>query len=103
MSKETPINQQSYGFLPRDIARFDSLTELALNMRWSWNHATDELWRQLDAALWDITHNPWAVLQTASRDRIERMLADPDFRKQVDGLVQTRRHALEDAHILWQR
>ena len=57
-------------------------------MRWSWNHATDEVWRQLDPELWEITHNPWVVLQTASRDQIERVLADPVFRKNVDGLVQ---------------
>ena len=64
-------------------------------MRWSWNHATDEVWRQLDPELWEITHNPWVVLQTVSRDQIERVLADPVFRKNVDGLVQTRRQAVE--------
>ena len=26
-----------------------------------------------------ITHNPWVVLQTVSRDQIERVLADPIF------------------------
>ncbi len=78
-----------------EIAGFDSLAELALDMRWSWNHATDEVWRQLDPELWEITHNPWVVLQTVSRDQIERVLADPVFRKNVDGLVQTRRQAAE--------
>ena len=57
-------------------------------MRWSWNHATDEVWRQLDPELWEITHNPWVVLQTVSRDQIERVLADPVFRKNVDDLVR---------------
>jgi starch phosphorylase len=47
-----------------DIAGFDSLSELALNLRWSWNHATDRLWRELDPRQWELTHNPWAVLQT---------------------------------------
>ena len=76
-----------------DIAGFDSLAELALDMRWSWNHAADEVWRQLDAALWELTHNPWSVLQTVSRDRIERVFADPVFRKSVDDLVRARREA----------
>ncbi len=71
-----------------EIEGFDSLAELALDMRWSWNHATDEVWRQLDPELWEITHNPWVVLQTVSRDQIERVLADPVFRKNVDDLVQ---------------
>jgi len=46
---------------------FDSLTELALDMRWTWNHATDQVWRQLDTVLWELTDNPWVVLQTVSR------------------------------------
>jgi len=74
---------------------FDSLADLALNLRWSWNHATDEVWRQLDPELWEITHNPWVVLQTASRDRIKSVLTDPVFRKNVDGLVETRWKLLE--------
>jgi starch phosphorylase len=64
-------------------------------MHWSWNHATDGLWRQLDPELWEITHNPWVVLQTVSRDRIERVLADPAFRKNVDGLVEASRQAAQ--------
>ena len=64
-------------------------------MRWSWNHATDEVWRQLDPDLWAITNNPWVVLQTASRDRIKRVLGDPVFRKKVDSLVAASRQAAE--------
>ena len=95
MSDQTRDSHPLYNFLPTEIAGFDSLAELALNMRWSWNHATDEVWRQLDPVLWEITHNPWVVLQTVSRDQIERVLADSGFRKNVDALVQARRQALE--------
>jgi starch phosphorylase len=94
MSQQTRVTHPIYGLLPTEIEGFDSLAELALNMRWSWNHATDEVWPQLDPEVWEITHNPWLVLQTVSRDQIERMLADPVFRKKVDGLVETRRQAL---------
>ena len=45
--------------------------------------------------LWEITHNPWVVLQTVSRDRIERVLADPAFRQHVDDLVEASRQAAE--------
>ena len=45
--------------------------------------------------LWEITHNPWVVLQTVSREQIERVLADPVFRKNVDGLVEAARKAAE--------
>jgi starch phosphorylase len=95
MRKQAPAAHPIYNLLPVEVEGFESLAELALNMRWSWNHATDEVWRQLDPGLWEITHNPWVVLQTVSRDRIERTLADPDFRRTVDDLVQARRRALD--------
>ena len=94
MSEETRASHPLYSLLPTDIAGFDSLAELALNLRWSWNHSTDEVWRQLDPELWEITHNPWGMLQTVSRDKIERTLADPGFRNNVDAMVQNRRKAL---------
>src|ERR1700689_1499700 len=94
MSQPTHLSHPLYNLLPTEIEGVDSLAELALDMHWSWNHATDEVWRQLDPELWEITHNPWVVLQTASRDRIERVLADRAFRKNVDGLVQTRQQVL---------
>ena len=95
MSEQTRVNHPTYHLLPTETEGVDSLAELALDMHWSWNHATDEVWRQLDPELWEITHNPWVVLQTASRDRIERVLADPAFRKNVNDLVEDGRQAAE--------
>jgi len=69
----------------------EALTELALNVRWSWNRSTDELWAQLDPELWSLTHNPWAVLQTASPRRVQALLARPDYRQRVKDLID-RRH-----------
>ena len=94
MGKKIPVSKPIYSPLPADVEGFDSLAELALDLRSSWNHATDQVWRQLDPVLWELTHNPWVVLQTVSRDRIERVLADAVFRKNVDGLVRTRRQAV---------
>jgi len=95
MSNQSRINTGSYCALPVDIEGFDSLAELALDMRWSWNHAADDLWRQLDPALWDLTQNPWVVLQTVSRDQLKKVLAEPDFRKKVEDLVGDKRKATE--------
>ena len=58
VSEETRASHPFHGLLPMEIAGFDSLAELALNLRWSWNHSTDEVWRQLDPELWEITQNP---------------------------------------------
>ena len=95
MSKQTRVINPIYSLLPMEVEGFDSLAELALDMRWSWNHAADDVWGELDPAQWDLTHNPWGVLQTVSRDRMERVLGDPGFRKKVDDLVQTKREATE--------
>jgi starch phosphorylase len=95
MSKQTPVSTPIYSYLPKDIEGFDSLAELALDLHWSWNHATDEVWRQLDPALWELTQNPWVVLQTVSRDKLQHVLADPGFRKSIDDLLQAKRQAAE--------
>lgn len=67
-----------------------TLVELALDLRWSWNQAADELWQQLDPALWALTNNSWVILQTISNERLEQMLADPGFRQKLDNLLRTR-------------
>ena len=74
---------------------FDALKELALDLHWSWNHVTDGVWRQLDPALWELTQNPWVVLQTVSKDKLNSVLANPAFRKNIDDLLQSKRQAAE--------
>jgi glycogen phosphorylase len=70
-----------------------SLRQLALDLRWSWNHAADEVWSRLEPDLWSRTHNPWVVLQTVSRKRLAELLADPTLREKIDRLEETRRDA----------
>ena len=90
MSTEKFNTHQLYGYLPTDTEGIDSLVELALDMRWSWNHEADEIWQQLDPELWELTHNPWVVLQTVSRDRLVHQLGDPVFRDKVNGLMKVK-------------
>ncbi|MBN1312615.1 MAG: alpha-glucan family phosphorylase [Anaerolineae bacterium] len=92
MSKQIRVSHPLYSLLPTAVEGFDSLAELALDMRWSWNHAADEVWQQLDPDLWELTHNPWGILQTVSRDQLQRVFADPAFRQKVDNLVQAKQH-----------
>ena len=79
MSEQTPVSHAKERLFSPDVEGFDSLSELALDMRSSWNHATDQLWQQLDPVLWQLTHNPWVVLQTASREKLLQLLADFRF------------------------
>jgi starch phosphorylase len=93
VNTQSPQNGLDRDLLPNETDCFNSLTEFALDMRSSWNHAADEVWRQLDPALWELTHNPWNVLQIASRARLKQLLADPAFRKKVDDIIQSRKRA----------
>jgi starch phosphorylase len=95
MMEQTDISHPKQRLTTTDVEGFEVLAELALDMRSSWNHATDEVWRQLDPILWELTHNPWVVLQTVSRDKLKQVLAEPAFRNKVDDLVTTRREAAE--------
>jgi starch phosphorylase len=90
MKDKTDIIKPVYSFLPSDIEGVDSLAQLALDMRCSWNHSADEIWRQLEPDLWDSTHNPWVVLQTVSKDKFKKIMSDPAFRKKVDALIQSK-------------
>lgn len=95
MSKPTCANHPLYGLLPAGIEGFDSLVSLALDMRWTWDHSTDEVWRQLDPALWERTHHPCDVLQTISPDKIRVALARPAFRKKLDALLRAKKQIEE--------
>jgi len=75
-------------YFPSDIDGIEQLLTLALDLRWSWNHFADELWGQLDPELWSLTHNPWVVLQTVSRTKVQQLLADPQYRQAVADAVR---------------
>jgi glycogen phosphorylase len=93
MNKNAIISKQIYSNLPNDIEGFDSLAELALDIRWSWDHGADEIWRALDPELWDFTQNPWIVLQTVSHDRFKKLMNDQAFRTKIDALVKFKKDA----------
>jgi glycogen phosphorylase len=84
-----------YTNLASESAGEDALAQLALDVRWSWNHSTDELWRRLNAELWDLTHNPWIVLQTVSRERLESVSSDPAFQSLLSELTQAQQNERE--------
>ncbi len=71
---------------PAESPISESLAELALNLRWTWNRSAAEVWQRLDADLWDLTQNPCLVLQTVSQRKLQEVSADPDFRRRVEEL-----------------
>jgi hypothetical protein len=86
MNEPTPSTPPAA--LPQGLA---ALTELAMDLRWTWNHCSDELWRRLDPELWERTRHPSAVLQMIAREKLTAALADPGFRQLLDRLVQANR------------
>jgi glycogen phosphorylase len=73
------MSSTTYVDHPLDTTISHALTDLALDLRWSFNHSADRLWEQLDPELWELTHNPWVLLQTVSREKLQNVTADPDF------------------------
>lgn len=73
----------------------EALTELALDLRWTWNHTVDALWMQVDAGLWNHTHNPWVVLQGAPLHRLGQLAGDLAFVAQLRAAAEERRRYLD--------
>lgn len=67
-----------------------ALEELALDLHWSWNHRSDELWGLLKPELWATTHNPWAVLQAVSPETLEAFVQDSAVRQRIETLLDRR-------------
>ena len=80
-----------YNVISSEIAGFNELADYALDLRCSWNHEADEIWQQLEPDLWNLTRNPWLVLQTVSPEKLKKKMSDPDFRKKVDALIQLKK------------
>jgi len=62
--------------LPEALA---PLQELALNLRWSWDERTLDLFRWVDPELWAEQHDPVRVLSLVARDRLEALAQDSAF------------------------
>src|SRR5580693_8262214 len=98
MSSSTIVGRP-IGDLPLDPAISDALTDLALDLRWSFNHSADRLWEQLDPELWELTHNPWVLLQTVSRQKLQTATSNPEFQKLLADLH--REKILVEASEAW--
>jgi len=75
----------SYHVSPALPERLANLDELSLNLRWSWDHPTIELFRNLDRDLWEETgHNPRLMLGRTSQRRFAELASDEAFLAQMD-------------------
>ncbi len=80
---------------PRPLPRsLEPLRELALDLRWTWSHGADDVWRAIDPEAWERTANPWVLLQDVPRSRLEVLAADDVFRRGLDRAMAERARAL---------
>lgn len=72
------------------------LSELAFNFRWTWDHSTRDLFREIDRPLWDaVGHNPVQLLARVPRERLEQLAADPVFVSKLSVVSQGLRSYME--------
>ncbi|MGJ0430027.1 alpha-glucan family phosphorylase [Methylobacter sp.] len=83
-------------FRPDMERRLDGLDELARDCSYSWAHGADEIWRELDAEFWEQTRNPWLVLQTVSRARLEDLSKNEAFCEKLRTIVSAHRQTLSE-------
>ena len=67
------------------MTSYETLNDLARNLRWDWHGPTRELFRDLDPELWDaVDHNPVALLRRVDPERV----SDPGIRDRAETLWQ---------------
>jgi glycogen phosphorylase len=79
----------TFTVIPRLPAPLERLRELALNLRWSWNHDTIALFRRLDSDLWETSgHNPMRMLGILNQKRLEEAAADESFLAHFERVIR---------------
>ncbi len=81
--------------LPQLPSEISALQALALDLRWTWSHEGDALWSYVDEQLWERTHNPWIVLQSAPAERLKLLAGDEKFQSELASFVEARERYLQ--------
>ena len=72
---------RSFTVRPRLPEALAAIEDLAMNLRWSWDERTRDLFRWVDPDAWESgRHDPVRLLGAVSRERLAQLEADPGFR-----------------------
>jgi starch phosphorylase len=75
----------SFQVSPTLPPRLEALNKLSLNLRWTWDNPSREVFETLDPDLWEETnHNPRLVLGRISQRRLAELASDEAFLAQLD-------------------
>jgi starch phosphorylase len=68
-----------------------ALRDLALDLRWTWSHAADAVWRRLNPGHWSIKEDPWLLLLDLGRQRLQGAAQDAALVEEIRRLDEARR------------
>jgi len=81
----TPIDSV-HTHIPASLAR---LSELSLNIWWSWTVEARQLFEAIDPTLWFYTHhNPVKLLADVSPERLTKLADDPSYLRQYSAVLK---------------
>jgi starch phosphorylase len=68
--------------------RLTALEQLAVNLRWSWDNPTQDLFAAIDPALWErCEQDPIALLGAVTPQRLDQLAVDQQFLERLDRLA----------------
>ncbi len=87
--------------LPKGL---EVLETLAKNLFWSWNHDAIDLFRRIDADLWErVGHNPIRLLGEAAQERLEDLARDEAFLANMRRILEEQARYLEGLYCWYQQ
>jgi starch phosphorylase len=93
----------TFAVVPSLPGPLEPLREIAYNLRWAWDHDTIELFRRLDAELWEASgHNPVRMLGMIEQEKLEAVAADDAFLAHLERVRQDLESYLRSEHS-WHR
>jgi starch phosphorylase len=62
-----------------------------VDLRWTWSHEADVLWKHIDPVGWGQVENPYEVLQNLTKPRLAALRDDTVFMRYLDELGEARK------------
>jgi len=82
--------------------RLNRLYALASNLWWVWNPQAQDIFRTIDATIWDATtHNAIRLLSEVDPQRLQILANDPDFVARYDAVIASLDAYLQDSDQTW--
>ena len=87
-SEETPSWKKFFvrTQVPKEL---EPLSEISMNLWWTWNYEAEELFTSIDIELWEKTgHNPVALINQLSFEKLQQLKSDAGFMKALNAIYQ---------------